>query len=284
LAAGAGGMSAATFELELAQRNRTSRWLRLARLRRLLLGGGVIIGFLLVWEILCQNGTIRPSFAAAPSKIAPTLGGFLVDPSFWSTHLAATASGFVAGWLLAVAVGLALGFLMGWYLPVRDTLEPFIVGFYSTPRIALIPLFIVWFGFGFQYKLVVVFMAAFFPVLLNTMAGVRNPDAQLVTMARSYGATDRQLLRTVVLPGAVPYILTGLRQSVVQGLLGAVVGEIFSSQAGLGYIINRASQLQQVDRLFAAVTMLSISGATLNELLLRLERRFQRWQPDAARI
>lgn len=250
------------------------------RLRRPILGAGTIMSLLALWEALARNGVVPEAFAVAPSQIAVELKAFAFEPEFWRTHVAATGRGLAAGWLLAVAVGLVVGFLMGWYGWLRDTLEPALLAFYSMPRMALIPLFTIWFGFGFQYKVVIVFLAAVFPVLMNAIGGVRNADEQLVRMARSYGASDLQVMLRVVLPGAVPFVVTGLRLALISAITGVVAGEIFSSNEGLGYVIARAGQLEQIDRLFAAVAILAAAGAVLNEALLAIERRFQRWRPD----
>ena len=122
-------------------------------------------------------------------------------------------------------------------------------------------------------------MLAFFPLLINTISGIRSADATLIRMARSFGADDRQLLRSVAIPAAVPFILTGLRQSAALGMVGIIVGELFSSSSGLGYLISNAAQTFQTDRVFAVLIVLAVCGLTLNESLLRLESRLVRWQP-----
>lgn len=248
---------------------------------RVVRGGGFLAFVLVAWELLARSGWVNPVFTGSPSGVVVALGGLVSEPDFWSTHVSATVTGFLAGWGLAVGVGLPLGLFMGWYGPVRDLFEPLVMAFYATPRIALVPLFVVWFGFGLEYKLVVVFLAAIFPVLLNTIAGVTAADRGLVRMSRSFGASPETVLRTVVLPGALPHALTGVRQSIAHGLTGVVVGEVFSAGAGVGYLLNQAAQVFQTDRMFAIVVLLAVTATVLNEAMLRLEARLLRWRPES---
>lgn len=248
---------------------------------RALRGGGFLALVLVAWELLARSGRVDPVFTGSPSGVVGALRELVSEPDFWSVHVSATATGFLAGWGLAVGVGLPLGLFMGWYGPVRDLFEPLVMAFYATPRIALVPLFVVWFGFGLQYKLVVVFLAAVFPVLLNTMAGVAAADRAFVRMSRSFGASPAVVLRTVVLPGALPHALTGVRQSIAHGLTGVVVGEVFSSGAGVGYVLNQAAQVFRTDRMFAVVVLLAATATVLNEAMVRLEARLSRWRPES---
>ncbi len=249
-----------------------------ARWHRLMLGGGFIVLFLLAWELSSRVGWIDPRFSSSPTRVVSMLLRMLVDPVFWM-HVQATATGFAVGWGISVVSALLLGVSMGWYRLLRDALEPFFSALYAIPRSALMPLLLLWFGFGLTYKAILVGLLAFFPLLLNTISGIRSADATLIRMARSFGADDRQLLWTVAIPGAVPFILTGLRQSAALGLVGVIVGELFSSSSGLGYLISNAAQTFQTDRVFAVIMVLAVVGLMLNESLLRLEARLVLWQP-----
>jgi NitT/TauT family transport system permease protein len=241
-------------------------------------GGGVIAGLLGLWQIASGTGLVNDQFASSPSGVAAAAWDLVSSGSFWSVQAAATVKGFLAGWMLAVAVGVLLGLLMGLVAPVREALEPLIMTFYAMPHIALIPLLIVWFGFGFEYKLVVVFVAAVFSVLLNTVGAVRGSDEQLQHMSRSFGASRRQVVMTVVLPQARTGIMTGIRQSVTHGLVGAVIGEMLSSQQGIGYLISQAAQLGLANQLFALVVMLAVAGVAVNTGLTALQERMERWR------
>src|SRR5438105_7211850 len=149
---------------------------------------------------------------------------------------------------------------MGWYRRVGFGIDPFVAFFYSTPRIVLVPLLIIRFGIGIWSKIAVVFLGAVFPMIVNTMAGVRNVDGSLVKAAKSFGASDAQLFRTVVLPGSVPFILTGLRLGVGHALTGVVVGELVAAQAGLGLMMATAGATFQTSKVFVGLVIISTAG------------------------
>jgi ABC-type nitrate/sulfonate/bicarbonate transport system permease component len=241
-------------------------------------GAGVIVLLLALWQVASSSGVVNPEFASSPGGVAGAAWDLLSSGSFWSVQAAATVRGFLAGWILAVVVGVLLGLVMGLVAPVREALEPLLMAFYATPHIALIPLLIVWFGFGFEYKLVVVFLAAVFSVLLNTTGAVRSADDQLQRMSRSFGAGRGQVVVSVVLPQARSQIMTGIRLSVIHGLVGIVIGEMLSSQQGIGFLISQAAQLGRTDQLFALVVMLAAAGVTANTGLAGLQARMERWR------
>lgn len=245
--------------------------------QRPVLGGGFIFLFLLTWELFSRQGLIDVKFGSAPTLVVVALARLLSDPGFWE-HLQSTATGFFIGWGASVIAAVSLGVAMGWYRLLRDTLEPFFSAVYAIPRSALIPLLLIWFGFGLSYKVAIVAMLAFFPLLISTIAGIRGTDITLIRMAQSFGANDRQLLWAVALPAAVPFILTGMRQSAALGMVSIIVGELFSSSSGLGYLISTAAQTFQTDRVFAVLVVLSVLGLSLNESLPWIESRLVRWQ------
>jgi NitT/TauT family transport system permease protein len=155
-----------------------------------------------------------------------------------------------------------------------------VTALYSTPRVALVPLVLIWFGLGMQSKVFIVFINAVFPVLINTIGGVRAIDHDLLKAARAYCASDWQIFTTVVIPGAVPFILTGVRQAVALGLIGVVVGEMFGGSEGIGYMVNYGGQTFQTDTVFLGVTIIALSGIILTWLAERLEKHFSRWRPE----
>lgn len=254
----------------------TVRPRRRFRGRKLVLGGGLIVVLLVAWELAARADPHVRLLAASPSDVAATLVAFSTDGTFWSVHVLATAESFAAGFVVAVAAGLGLGVAMGRRQAVRETLEPFVFVLNAVPRIALIPLLMVWFGYGFAYQVVVVASWSFFPVLLNTVAGVRTADPALTRMARSFGASPMRLLWTVALPGAAPLVFAGVRQALTHAVTGVVGAQMWASAAGLGWVIANAAQNIQVERIIAAVVVVAVSGALLNELLGVLERRWTR--------
>ena len=158
-------------------------------------------------------------------------------------------------------------------------LEPFINGLYSTPRIVFVPLIVMWFGLGFASKAFIVFLSAFFPILLDAMAGVRTTDDQLLGASRSFCATQWDLFSTVVLPSTVPFIIVGLRQGLAHGLIGVVVGEFFAGSKGIGYLVGQAGMSFKTDLLFACVLIVATAGIGVSALLQRVEGYFQSWRP-----
>jgi ABC-type nitrate/sulfonate/bicarbonate transport system permease component len=245
----------------------------------LILGGGSVIFVLAFWEYVWKKEWVSPLFFSGPSAIAKqfwyllTEGTLIADMKFSGTN-------FVLGLALATIGGVVLGILIGWYRQVRMLLDPFLNALYATPRIAMIPLIIIWFGIDMKSKVFIVFMMAFFPILVNTVAGVRTLDADLLRTARAFCASDWQIFKTIALPGSVPFILTGIRQGVALGLIGVVVGEMFGGSEGVGFIVAYGGQTFQTDTVFVGVIIIATAGMLLTFLTERLERRFSRWRPE----
>jgi NitT/TauT family transport system permease protein len=247
----------------------------------LILGGGAVVLVLALWELAWSWGWIRPLFFSGPSAIARHFynsvtsedGTLVADIVFSGTN-------FVVGLGLAIVGGVVLGVIIGWYRIIRLLFEPFLNALYATPRLAMMPLIIMWFGIGVQSKVFIVFLSAFFPVLVNTVAGVRTLDRDLLRAARAFCATDWQIFKTLAIPGSVPFILTGVRQGVALGLIGVVVGEMFGGSQGVGFLISYGGQSFQTDTVFTGVVIIAFAGMILTWLAERLERRFSRWRPD----
>lgn len=189
---------------------------------------------------------------------------------------------FVYGIGLATAAGIPLGLAIGVSDRVRDYAQPWISGLYSTPLIALAPLFILWLGIGTTSKIAVVFIMALFPMTINTAAGIKNTEQALIDVARSFGFTRAAIFRKVLLPSALSFIVTGFRLAVGRGIVAVVVAEFFGSRAGLGYLILVSSQAFAMDRLLLAVLLLAFSGIIGIGLVERLERRLAPWREEMA--
>ena len=168
-----------------------------------------MIAFLLFWEASVAFGWANPLFTSSPSRIWAAGYEMFRDGSIYP-DLAVSAEEFVLGYGLAVIVGVPLGILMGWYSRLNAVLDPFVNALYATPRIALMPLIIIWFGIDLSAKIAIIFLSTVFPILVNTMTGVRTMERDFVKVARSFGASDGQLFKTVALPSSVPNLLTGL--------------------------------------------------------------------------
>ena len=234
---------------------------------------------LALWEAAWSAGRIDPLFFSGPSAIFTRLWDGLFGSGDLVEHIVFSAQNFATGFTIATVIAIPLGILLGWYRLPRLILEPFITSLYSTPRIVFVPLIVMWFGLGFGSKVVIVFLSAFFPILLNVMAGVRTTDDQLLGAARSFCATQWDLFRTVVLPSTVPFIIVGLRQGLAHGLIGVVVGEFFAGSKGVGYLVGQAGMMFKTDLLFACVVIIATAGIGISAILQRIEQHFQGWRP-----
>jgi ABC-type nitrate/sulfonate/bicarbonate transport system permease component len=247
----------------------------------LLVGTAAVVVVLAIWQAAWSAGLIDPLFFSGPSAIFARLWRGIFTQGDMVRHIVFSAENFGGGFAIAAVLGIPLGMLLGWYRLPRLVAEPFISSLYSTPRIVFVPLIIMWFGLGLGSKIVIVVLSAFFPILLNVMAGVRTTDAELLRAARSYCATEWDLFRTIVLPSSVPFIIVGLRQGLALGLIGVVVGEFFAGSLGIGFLVGQAATMFETDLLFACVVIVATVGIGVSVALQRIERHFQRWRPRA---
>ncbi len=247
----------------------------------LALGGSVILLFLIGWEILFQSKIVNPLFISAPSRVV-LAGITIIKDGTLLHHLGISAREFALGYGAAVVVGFPIGIILGWFKLARATFGPFIAAMQATPRIALMPLFIIWFGLGMTSKIIIVLLSAIFPLIVNLQVAMGTIDADLVQVARSYGATRWQIFRTIALPTSVPFLITGLRLAAGRGLLGVIVAEVFGGAEGIGYMIQYAGSTFQTDKVFAGVLVVAVTGITLDVVLDRLGRHFGKWRSEAA--
>jgi len=195
-------------------------------------------------------------------------------------HVAASLGRGLTGFLIAVATAIPLGILVAWYRPVCDLLAPLLEVFRNTAALALLPVFVLLFGIGETSKIALVVYACTFPILLNTITGVRTVDPLLVKAAVSLGFSPVSVFTKVVLPAAVPSVFTGIRMAGTSSILVLVAAEMVGARSGLGYLVQ-ASQLNfQITHMYAGIIAIAAVGLLLNQLLVSLERRFSRWRLD----
>jgi len=187
---------------------------------------------------------------------------------------------FLIGFAISVVLGVIVGVPMGWYRAVQKTFDPLLSGIYATPLIALLPLIIMMFGLGAVSKIIMTVLAAVFPILINTMAGIANTDNRLITMSRAFGARDSQIFMKVSLPGSMPYIVAGMRVALGRALVYIVVAEQYGAATGLGYLSSVAAQRFQMAAMFVPIVIIAGLGAGLNETLKTIERRLDKWKPQ----
>jgi NitT/TauT family transport system permease protein len=252
---------------------------RARRYEPALIGVGSVLLFLVIWQAVASARLVPPLFLPGPLDIGDAFVALFAQGQIWN-DIWVSGQELVYGYGLAVLIALPLGLLMGWYRRLNYALDPFISFFYCTPRVALLPLLILWLGIGIWSKIAVVFLGSFFPIAINTIAGVRNLDAGLIKTSRSFGASDAQIFRTLALPGSVPFILAGLRLGVGHALIGVVVGELVAAQAGVGLMMARAGATFQTAKVFAGLIIVASTGIVITALLQRIERRFQAWKPQ----
>lgn len=244
-----------------------------------LVGFGTLALVLLLWEGVYLTRWINPVFTSAPSRVGAELVKLFVEGSIWR-HLYASGVEFGVGFGVSAVIGVVLGILMGWYGRLNAMLDPLVVALYATPRVALLPLIIIWLGIGMSSKIALVILSAVFPILVNTATGVRTLDAHQLEAAHSFGASDWQIFTTVALPGATPSIITGLRLGVARGLIGVFVAEMYAATAGIGFMIAQAGNSFLTDKVFAGVVIFAITGIVFNALLSKIEARFDAWRPQ----
>lgn len=230
-----------------------------------------------LWQLAVALGAVDPKVISSPSRIVVAGGAYIGSRQF---AIDAETSGleFVGGFGLAFIVGVALGFAMGWFRRLENLLDPLVNFLYASPRIALTPLLILWFGIDIESKIAVIFLMSVFPILINTCVGVHSVDKDLIDVARSLNATSWQLMRTIIVPSSIPFIVTGMRIGLGVGLIGVVVGEFIASTSGIGYTIAQAASSYEVDLVFVGLIIIGTAGALFTEALRHLEARLAKWK------
>jgi ABC-type nitrate/sulfonate/bicarbonate transport system permease component len=244
-----------------------------------ILGTISVLVFLTIWELVGNTWQlINPMFMSAPSLIGKAAWQLFVSGEIWN-DLYVSGIEFFWGYFLSIVVAIPFGIAIGWYKRFAYVCDPFVNAMNATPRVALLPLVIIWLGIGVLSKIGIIFLGAVFPLLINTRDGVKTTPANLLTAARSFGASEWQIFRSVVLPSTVPFILTGLRLAVGRALIGVMVGELYAATAGIGFMITVAGATFQTDKVFVGVLVFAITGMIMTDLIDRYERRFDKWRP-----
>src|SRR5262245_3371180 len=249
-----------------------------------ILGVGGIVLLLIVWELIPRVVTLSAGtklFFATPSQVAGTLWKMFTTGSIWAP-LGASASGFTLGLGLAIIVGLPLGVLLGRSRVLTATFDPFVTALNATPRLVFLPLIMLWFGVGLWSTVVIVFVGALFPILINTYEGVRNADKVLINVVRSFGAKEWDSARLGEVAEALAYVIAGLRLAIGRAVLGVVVAEVFGAEKGLGVMMVQAASRYQVDIVFAGLIVFTVLSLVMTGLVQLLEQRLGRWRPQHA--
>ncbi len=236
-----------------------------------------LIVFFAVWELLPRLGIVGSAFLSPPSHVLQAIGQLMESGQLFK-HVTASLQRSASGLLLAVAAGVALGLLMGVIRRVEAFLDPLLQLFRQISALALFPVFLLFFGIGEVSKIAIIFWAAFWPVLLNTISGVQQVDKLLIHSAISMGASRSFIFRKVILPAASPSIFTGIRLAGAYSITALVAAEMIGSHAGLGFLTLNSQEIFQIPSMYAGIVLLALLGLALNYLLALLEKRLTRWR------
>ncbi|MGW4337293.1 ABC transporter permease [Rhodococcus koreensis] len=236
-----------------------------------------IVAFLALWEIAPRLGLVDEVFLPPFSTVIEAFFDLLQSGELWQ-HVSASLSRALIGFFVAVVIAIPLGIAIAWYRPVSDFLNPILELFRNTAALALLPVFILILGIGEESKIALVIYACTFPILLNTISGVRTVDPLLIKSASSLGLSPVRLFQKVVLPAAVPTIFTGIRMAAASSILVLIAAEMVGAKAGLGYLITASQFNFQIPNMYAGIVAISVLGLTINAVLVLIERRLSRWR------
>ena len=236
-----------------------------------------ILCLLAIWELICQSGIVSSLFLPAPTAIISALLQMIADGEI-GVSLAASLYRILAGFFIGSLIGLAVGLVTGTSALMDKIGTPIVNAIYPIPKIALLPLFILWLGIGELSKVTIIALGVFFPVAMNTYSGVKNVDTLLLKVAASFNASWWMTMKSVVLPNALPMIFAGLRLAAGTSLLLLVAAEMIAAQVGIGALILHYGDLMITDRLMAGVIVLSLLGLVFNLILQFVERKAVPWK------
>ena len=233
-----------------------------------------LIGF---WEFGSREGFISALVLPAPSEAFDAFMNLVHTGLLWK-HLAASLQRLLLGWFSGTLLGIIVGTLIGLFSLARSSLSPLVSAIFPIPKIALLPLFVIWFGIGEGSKVATILFGTFFPTVIATYSGIDNVDRGLIRMGQSFGLTRMSIIRKIILPGALPAILAGARISAAIAIILLVAAEMIAAEYGIGAYILLAGSLMATDQLIAGVAILSILGLVIAWLIGKAEKYFLKWR------
>ena len=236
---------------------------------------------LMIWELITRQGWIPAWFLPVPSVVFQTLFDMVISGELLH-HAAISLGRAISGYAMAALVGVGLGLLIAWSRIVEDFFDPLIELIRPLSTFALIPIFFLWFGIGNASKIMIIFKSCFFPIVLNTIAGIKGVDKKLIMAARSLGADGRQMWTRVLLPSAMPMIITGMRISTAIAMMALVGVEMLSSDSGLGFLVIDAQRTFDTERVFAGIVVLALLGFSLDRLARKIQARILSWHHETS--
>jgi NitT/TauT family transport system permease protein len=261
---------------------------------RAILGVAALVAVLVAWEGLGRGWwadllspllghaadalRLKPIFVSSPSAVAAAAWSLFVTTGKIWPHLAASGLELALGLGISLVVGVPLGLVCGRYRLLSHAVAPFVSAPNATPQVALLPLVVLWIGTGLAARVFIIFLLTVLPLFLNAHAAVRTTDPKLLTVARSFAASELFLFRSIIVPSAIPFLLAGLRLAIGRGMIGIVVGELYGGAIGVGFMINRAGATFETDVVFVGVFTIVAAGLVLTDLVRRIETAVSIWR------
>jgi ABC-type nitrate/sulfonate/bicarbonate transport system permease component len=240
-------------------------------------GAATLVALLLAWQGAASAGWIGTRFLPPPLAILRALATLAASGELWA-HLSASLQRFAIGWAIGTAAGLVVGFAAGLFTLARAPGLAVVYALFPIPKIALVPLFIIWFGIGEGSKVVTLAFGVFFPTVINTVAGVDGVPRNLVRMGQGFGLSWAAIVRKIVLPGALPAILSGFRITTSTAIILLVAAEMIGADKGVGSFVLQAGNLYDTEALMAGIVLLSLLGLSVSWLIGRVERAVLAWR------
>ncbi len=236
---------------------------------------------LVIWETITRQELVAAWFLPVPSIVFQTLFEMIASGELIYHGYISLGRAFV-GYSLAAVIGISLGIVIAWSRLVEDFFDPLIELLRPLSTFALIPIFFLWFGIGDTSKIMIIFKSCFFPIIINTIAGIKGVDQKLIMAARSLGASGLQLWIKVLLPSALPMIITGMRISTAIAMMSLVGVEMLSSDSGLGFLVIDSQRTFDTERVFAGIIVLSLLGFSLDRLARKVQQRVLSWHVETS--
>jgi len=235
-------------------------------------GSAAILFFLILWQLNSSVRLVDPLYISSPLQVL-LAGMETIRSRTFFLHWGVSLAEFFAGMIFAVLFGVILGCVIGRFRTASDLLDPTIMALYSMPRVTIIPLMVIWFGIGMISKEVVVFLGALFPILINSAAGIKQVDPVILRAAKSFGASESEIFAKVLLPGAFPFIIAGIRLGIGRGVISFIIAEMYAATKGVGYALMNAGEVLKTDELIFYAISVILFGYSLIVLFDRLEAR-----------
>lgn len=245
--------------------------------RKPLIGVLTFVAVLTFWQIGSATGFIPDLVLPAPVEVITAFEELWASGKLW-VHVSISVQRLLLGWISGTLLGIAVGLAIGLFSVVRASVAPLVAAMFPIPKIALLPLFVIWFGIGEESKVALILFGTFFPTVIATYGGVDNVDRTLIRMGQSFGLSWWSIVRKIIIPGALPAILSGMRITAAIAIILIVAAELIGAETGIGAYIQMAGSLFAIDQLIAGVIVLSLLGVTVNWLINLAERKLLKWR------